>query len=261
MKNKCNYILSFREVASVLETYTQSLYNPDYFEDYPRHKVSFNIIQLCIKAFGWTLQANSGFANYPIFERTTIAWQLTSNASKVIQGVINQYLEDNMAISKSDEQEEVTKVCISSFEDFLNILNMSYPKYNALLNIYDNQTSNLLNKVESIESGTNSSEGSVSSSGSSSGSGTSVNKFKDTPQSAINVESDDNYNTNVEVNTNSTETSSEDSSESTLEEAREITRSDDRDTLMKRIDEIQQSYQKVLERWIKEFEPLFWREI
>lgn len=261
MKNKCNYILYFREVASVLETYSQNLYNPDYFEGYPRHKVSFNLIQVCVKAFGWTLQANSGFANYPIFERTQIAWKLTDNASKVIQGVINQYLDDNMAIARSDEQEEITNVCISSFEDFLNILNMTYPKYNALLNIYAAQTANLLNKVESTEVANNANEGKIVSRGSSSGSSSNVDKFKDTPQSAINVASDDNYNTNVEVSTGEQSSSSQDSSTTTFEEHRGITRSDDRDTLMKRIDEIQQSYANVLERWIKEFEPLFWREI
>ena len=272
MKNK--YLLDFREALSALYSKARisHLYDLNLFSTYPSkyhrsNQISRFFVDILKQFYDYdssNVDTNKqGFAQFSFFEwdSDSSKYVLTSYGKEIVDGVFRQYGDFYCTNSEDLTEEKVIPQAVLVLDDFMNVLNMTYSKYSNILAIYDAKTQDLLNKVESTEVANNANEGKIVSRGSSSGSGSSVNKYKDTPQSAVNVVNDDNYNSNVEVATDSNETSSQDSSTTTFEEHRGITRSDDRDTLMARIDEIQQSYQKVLERWIKEFNPLFWEEL
>ena len=109
-------------------------------------------------------------------------------------------------------------------DNLLNMFVVTFPKYKELYSALETEKNNLLRGVNA----TSTNKG--------------YNKFKDTPQGAVTMEQldSDNMNTNVTINEN------------------ENTYSDERDTPVARIKEIQERYVNLYEEWGKEFKMLFW---
>ena len=109
-------------------------------------------------------------------------------------------------------------------DNILNMFDVTFPKYKELYSALEKEKNNLLRGVTA----TTANKG--------------YNKFKDTPQGAVSMEEldSDNMNTNVTIQENKN------------------TYSDERDTPIARIKEIQERYVKLYDEWGNEFKNFFW---
>ena len=120
------------------------------------------------------------------------------------------------------------------YKDFymlLQYLDSTYPKYAKLLDLYETNKNKLMDRLQSIvdaEADTN---------------GTS--KYDDTPQTASGTY-DDSYSTDV-------------TKSSSHSESGQTTTWDDAN-IMKRLDEIQKSYDNIMKTWSDNFEQFFWED-
>lgn len=124
--------------------------------------------------------------------------------------------------------EEITnEVKFEAFQEFLiRLLNKAVETVNYYLNlmtIYENEKNNLLNQVQTSSSSTN--------------------KYNDTPQNnnSSGTFEGDNYLTNYSKYESQTST--------------------DFDTIMGRIEEIQQKYRNIFSDWVNEFRSIFYEEV
>lgn len=127
--------------------------------------------------------------------------------------IINRFYSETIIIT---DDIQVAKVQ-DWFIKFLNVYELTYDYYETLINLYEAKKTNLLDKVQSLNSA-------------------SV-KFNDTPQNASGDFTGDDYVTNY------TKTEGESSS--------------DFATVMTRLREIQDDYKRLWEDWLNEFHRLF----
>lgn len=137
-----------------------------------------------------------------------------------------------LAVYSDEELEKEMKHIITQL---LSYMNLSAPRYVKLLEIYSNSADKLLDRLQSVVGGSASTEG--------------TSRFNDTPQthpSTFDEFADPDYTTDITISNSASE------SEQTTEW--------DDTNIMKRIAEIQESYQNLMQRWIGEFDKFFWEE-
>ena len=280
---RVKYILTLREVLGSLMSLTQGQFDISFYKGGKYHKdnnVGNDFPYICQLAYYWTQGQNSPeFTEFPFFEYSSGTWKMTTHGKEIINAVFRQYGDEAFITCEDISQNDVRAVSTEALDDLMNLLNMTYDKYDKLLSLYDTQKAKLLNQIESsnglthsvaISETDNTDEATTDNmSANSSSENSGFNKFKDTPQSAVTIDSlGDDYNT--DVNITKSETSGTDQSAESI--SRDIDRSlsrvenvtdagtnkTDRDTPMARLDEIQRLYRKVLEQWVNEFKMLFW---
>ena len=131
---------------------------------------------------------------------------------------------------------------ITYLNKIINRIQLTYPKYNTLLSIYDTESSNLIDGINNSYTDTRS----ESTTGSSNG----KNKFNDTPQTLNGSDLyDDEYASSISLN--------ESEAESSLSSTFIHTATDDVEILIDRLDKVQNKYQNLMKRWVDEFKDMF----
>lgn len=166
--------------------------------------------------------------------------ELKDYVSELLQNICNRYQFNNFTKVEqiycpwdsqipSADSNEVEAQFEKDLMSLLQYMNMTYPKYAKILDLYEAKKTHLMDKLTSVveaEAGT---------------SGTS--KYDDTPQTA-NGTYNDSYSTDVTKSSSSTES--------------ESTTTWDDANVMKRLDEIQKLYDNIMKRWTDNFEQFFW---
>ena len=151
-------------------------------------------------------------------------WKFVPPFEDFFKYLFKEYASSYCACSESDEDSDIIKASSNFMDNILNMFVVTFPKYKELYSALEKEKNNLLRGVTA----TTANKG--------------YNKFKDTPQGAVSMEilDSDNMNTNVTIQEN------------------ENTYSDERDTPVARIKEIQERYVKLYEEWGNEFKVFFW---
>lgn len=151
-------------------------------------------------------------------------WKFVPPFEDFFKYLFKEYSNSYCACSESDEDSEIIKASSNFMDNILNMFVVTFPKYKEIYSALEKEKNNLLRGVTA----TTANKG--------------YNKFKDTPQGAVSMEvlDSDNMNTNVTIQEN------------------ENTYSDERDTPVARIKEIQERYVKLYEEWGNEFKVFFW---
>ena len=151
-------------------------------------------------------------------------WKFVPPFEDFFKYLFKEYAGSYCACSESDEDSDIIKASSNFMDNILNMFVLTFPKYKELYSSLEKEKNNLLRGVTA----TTANKG--------------YNKFKDTPQGAVSMEvlDSDNMNTNVTIQEN------------------ENTYSDERDTPVARIKEIQERYVKLYEEWGNEFKVFFW---
>lgn len=167
--------------------------------------------------------------------------------------------DEECKLTEEERQEKLLIACRKRVKKLLNVLDYTYPKYSALLSAYDNAKTQLMAGVGWTES--ESIENSQGSETSGSSSNQNLLKINDTPQ--IRETTPTQYDTDAFVSEyhkdNGSESHSEEASLSgTIE--REKTISNDKETKIERLAELEKKYAQVWRNWLNEFDKLFTSE-
>ena len=151
-------------------------------------------------------------------------WKFVPPFEDFFKYLFKEYSNSYCACSESDEDSDIINASSNFMDNILNMFVVTFPKYKELYTSLEKEKNNLLRGVTA----TTTNKG--------------YNKFKDTPQGAVSMEvlDSDNMNTNVTIQEN------------------ENAYSDERDTPVARIKEIQERYVKLYEEWGNEFKVFFW---
>lgn len=164
-----------------------------------------------------------------------------------------RYGEHFAVITHSED--EIETASKRFLKKICNILDYTYEKYDALLTMYADNKSKLLDKLERTRSEEKSGESEVSSESASN----SKSAGSDAPQN-INISADygeiAGYFNRYDQAGDEATSSSEGSNSETIE----ATETFDPTTLMARIDEIQKQYENTMFKWVEEFDRLFIEE-
>lgn len=151
-------------------------------------------------------------------------WKFVPPFEDFFKYLFKEYANSYCACCESDEDSDIIKASSNFMDNILNMFVVTFPKYKELYTALEKEKNNLLRGVTAKTANKG------------------YNKFKDTPQGAVSMEvlDSDNMNTNVTIQEN------------------ENTYSDERDTPVARIKEIQERYVKLYEEWGNEFKVFFW---
>ena len=238
-----------------------SYYDSEGEDTYFSSNSDFNNFLLDIMSYQYSAGNNVRW-NYSFLEYNSDAdeWQTTPLATKVVSSVIDRYADEFfLASNKEDGSTEFVKECQKRVNKLINILDFTYPKYSALLSAYDTAKNELMAGVGWTESESIENSQEAESSGSSSNAN--LLKINDTPQ--IKEATPTLYDTDDYVSEyhkdNGEESHSEESSlGGTIE--REKTISNDKETKIERLAELEKKYSLVWKNWLNEFDKLFTSE-
>lgn len=230
MENFNYFVLTFGEALSVLydvenpiiTRFNGSKWNPANVVDSDKLKTIMN------EAFGidFTNALDKSLLGTPFVEwdSTASEWKFIAPFEDFFKYIFKEYGNSYCVYSDSDEDADIIAGSSRFMDNLLNMFVVTFPKYKELYSALETEKNNLLRGV----SATTTNKG--------------YNKFKDTPQGAVTMDQldSDNMNTNVTINEN------------------ENTYSDERDTPVARIKEIQERYVSLYEEWGKEFKAFFW---
>lgn len=230
MENFNYFVLTFGEALSVLydvenpiiTRFNGSKWNPANVVDAEKLKTILN------EAFNidFTNALDKSLLGTPFVEWNSTAseWKFIPPFEDFFKYLFKEYGNSYCVYSESDEDADMIKGSLNFMDNLLNMFVVTFPKYKELYSALETEKNNLLRGV----SATTTNKG--------------YNKFKDTPQGAVTMEQldSDNMNTNVTINEN------------------ENTYSDERDTPVARIKEIQERYVSLYNEWAHEFKMFFW---
>lgn len=230
MENFNYFVLTFGEALSVLydvenpiiTRFNGSKWNPANVVDSDKLKTIMN------EAFNidFTNALDKSLLGTPFVEwdSTASEWKFVAPFEDFFKYLFKEYGNSYCVYSDSDEDADIIAGSSRFMDNLLNMFVVTFPKYKELYSALETEKNNLLRGV----SATTTNKG--------------YNKFKDTPQGAVTMEQldSDNMNTNVTVQEN------------------QNTYSDERDTPVARIKEIQERYVSLYEEWGKEFKMFFW---
>lgn len=150
----------------------------------------------------------------------------------------------DIIISTSSEEylagREQEYQAITYMNKIINRIQLTYPKYNTLLSIYDTEASNLMDGISNSYTDTRTETTSGSSSGN--------NRLNDTPQDTGTF-TDDSHTSSYSEN--------ESEASSSLSSTFTHTATDDAEILIDRLDKVQNKYQNLMKRWVDEFKDMF----
>jgi len=200
---------------------------------------------------------NYSFVEYNETEQKNLATDLSAS---VVDAVIDRYADEYfLSFKEGDTSTTLDKECRKRVNKLLNILNFTYPKYSALLSAYEAAKNELMAGVGWTES--ESIENSQGSETSGSSSNQNLLKINDTPQ--IRETTPTQYDTDAFVSEyhkdNGSESHSEEASlNGTIERSKTI--SNDKETKIERLAELDKKYAQVWRNWLNEFDKLFTSE-
>lgn len=230
MENFNYFVLTFGEALSVLydvenpiiTRFNGSKWNPANVIDSEKLKTIMN------EAFGidFTNAIDKSLLGTPFVEwdSTASEWKFIPPFEDFFKYLFKEYGNSYCVYSDTDNDVDIIAGSSKFMDNLLNMFVVTFPKYKELYSALETEKNNLLRGV----SATSTNKG--------------YNKFKDTPQGTVSMEQldSDNMNTNVTINEN------------------ENTYSDERDTPVARIKEIQERYVSLYEEWVHEFKMFFW---
>ena len=230
MENFNYFVLTFGEALSVLydvenpiiTRFNGSKWNPANVIDSDKLKTIMN------EAFGidFTNALDKSLLGTPFVEwdSTASEWKFIAPFEDFFKYLFKEYGNSYCVYSDTDNDVDIIAGSSKFMDNLLNMFVVTFPKYKELYSALETEKNNLLRGV----SATTTNKG--------------YNKFKDTPQGAVTMKQldSDNMNTNVTINEN------------------ENTYSDERDTPVARIKEIQERYVSLYDEWGKEFKMFFW---
>ena len=252
--------LEFREVLSVLSDFNNIQIDRFRGGKYDRlYTMSEYIKDILENAYSFNFEAqyDEAITSLPFFEWDSTQeqpqYECKENFKAIITYLYRQYGDSYCTKAKSMEDEELVKACTLFFDNVMDILFATYDKYSAVIDYYKDEENKLLNGVKFASKDTTYQGGTNSSSSNSKN----YNKYKDTPQNAVSLESlGDDYNTTVDVG------EGEGSASGSFENSGWISREseDQRDTPIERLNEIKNKYALIMKEWGDEFIALFWEE-
>lgn len=214
--------------------------NPDGSKQYIDESISLgglveqDLISESSKIVGASGTFPENFINVFEYDSDNSAYKLRSDVFyELFNSLMARYSKQYFVAVYSDEELESEMKHIIT--QLLSYMNLSAPKYVKLLEIYSDSADNLLDKLQSVVGGSASTEG--------------TSRFNDTPQthpSTFDEFTDPDYTTDITISNSVSES--------------EQTTSWDDSNIMKRIAEIQESYQNLMQRWVGEFDKFFWEE-
>lgn len=219
--------LEFREVCSILMNIVDVQVNRLSGGKFKgSNNLSKNIQTILENGYGYvfTNQADEGLSTLPFFKWDSGAskYVLQDNFKIILDFLFREYGDSFCITSPYMEDNELIHSATIFLDSFMTIMFTTYDKYNVLLNSYKAQESHLLDGVKVTNHYDN------------------INKYKDTPQGAVSMESlGDDYNTSVTIGEN------------------QGTSEDMRGTPIERLIELE-GYRKIVSDWAQEFEQLFW---
>lgn len=230
MENFNYFVLTFGEALSVLydvenpiiTRFNGSKWNPANVVDSDKLKTILN------EAFNidFTNALDKSLLGTPFVEwdSTASEWKFVAPFEDFFKYLFKEYGNSFCVYSESDEDADMIKGSCAFMDNILNMFVVTFPKYKELYSALETEKNNLLRGV----SATTTNKG--------------YNKFKDTPQGAVTMTEldSDNMNTNVTIQEN------------------QNTYSDERDTPVARIKEIQERYVSLYDEWAHEFKAFFW---
>lgn len=230
MENFNYFVLTFGEALSVLydienpiiTRFNGSKWNPANVVDSEKLKTILN------EAFNidFTNALDKSLLDTPFVEwnSTDSEWKFVAPFEDFFKYLFKEYGASYCVYSDTDNDVDIIAGSSKFMDNLLNMFVVTFPKYKELYSALETEKNNLLRGV----SATTTNKG--------------YNKFKDTPQGAVTMEQldSDNMNTNVTINEN------------------ENTYSDERDTPVARIKEIQERYVNLYDEWAHEFKMFFW---
>lgn len=229
MENFEFYVLKFEEAMSILyDTNNPILTRFNGSKWSPSNVIDSKKLQRILEYLGIdfayqddeTLKGTS----FVEWDADDASWHFIAPLEKFFEYLFKEYGNSYCVYSDSEKDEDLIKSSRLFMDNILNMLDVTFPKYKELYTALETEKNNLLRGV----SATTTNKG--------------YNKFKDTPQGAVSMDQldSDNMNTNVTINEN------------------QNTYSDERDTPVARIKEIQERYVNLYEEWGKEFKQFFW---
>ena len=252
--------LEFREVLSVLSNF--NIIKTDWFTGgkYELKNTMSNYIKDILEnaySYNFENQYDEAIITLPFFEwdsnQEQPQYECKENFNAIINYLFRQYGDSYCTKAESMEEPELVKACTLFFDNVMDILFVTYDKYSAVIDYYKDEENKLLNGVKFASKDTTYQGGTNSSSSNSKN----YNKYKDTPQNAVSLESlGDDYNTTVDVG------EGEGSASGSFENSGWISREseDQRDTPIERLNEIKNKYALIMKEWGDEFIALFWEE-
>lgn len=170
------------------------------------------------------LQTEEQLQNVPFLKWESNTYKFIDPFMPFFKHLFKEYGNSYCVYSDSDQDNDLIKGSINLMDNLLNMFVVTFPKYKELYTALETEKNNLLRGVTA----TTENKG--------------YNKFKDTPQGPVSMEQldSDNMNTNVTIQEN------------------ENTYTDERDTPVARIKEIQERYVNLYEEWAHEFKAFFW---
>lgn len=229
MENFEFYVLKFEEVMSILydtnnpilTRFNGSKWSPSNVIDSEKLR---RILEYLGIDFAYQDDATLKGTSFVEWDADDASWHFIAPLEKFFEYLFKEYGNSYCVYSDSEKDEDLIKSSRLFMDNILNMLDVTFPKYKELYSALETEKNNLLRGVNA----TTTNKG--------------YNKFKDTPQGAVTMEQldSDNMNTNVTINEN------------------ENTYSDERDTPVARIKEIQERYVSLYEEWGKEFKQFFW---
>ena len=230
MENFNYFVLTFGEALSVLydvenpiiTRFNGSKWNPANVVDSDKLKTILN------EAFNidFTNALDKSLLGTPFVEwdSTDSEWKFVPPFEDFFKYLFKEYGNSYCVYSDTDNDVDIIAGSSKFMDNLLNMFVVTFPKYKELYSALETEKNNLLRGV----SATTTNKG--------------YNKFKDTPQGAVTMTEldSDNMNTNVTIQEN------------------QNTYSDERDTPVARIKEIQERYVSLYEEWAHEFKMFFW---
>lgn len=241
-------VLTFKEAMSVLRDVNSIDFNRymggKWRSDNLLSKAFSNI---CSQAYNWDFtDANEEAlktAPFAYYDQDLNCYQFEEYFLKFIDFLFKEYGESYCVASTSMDDSDIVHFSIMFLDNILTRLLETWDKYNT---IWLNLRVEMPDLMDAVKSGYIDAA-STSMSNNSSG----FSKFKDTPETAVTIENlGDDYNTNVSVNQGST------SGSTTTNVSHES--SDERDTKVARLKEIEDKLSSIYTIWSKEFAQFFW---
>ena len=251
MKNK--YVLSLREVLSKIFNDSFEGYNDvtplmenmgGRFYEYLQHlyPLSAQMINNYTQNYGFNIRPLNNYVHI-LFDMVGV-----------------RYYDDSCVVlyDLNDFEKEAKKL----FDNLINIACMTFNKYSKLLSLYDAEQNNLLKAVQTSYTDSENYNGQTTgnSSNSSSGSNSGNSQLNDTPQSADDEFSNDDFATQITKSQDTSSLNEIGNTSATSAYIRSLTHisNDERESIIARLDEIERKYQLLYKKWTEEFDSLFW---
>lgn len=249
---RLNKFLFEEDYAYTYEEVLIELLGTSYYSPFTKESL-LSIFEECGTIQVGETNFNNVFAYAFLKSGTFVENDIPQRTLDILNKLYLRYGEHFALITHSED--ELASASRKFFKKLCNVLDYTFEKYDALLTMYANNKSKLLDKLERTRSEEKSGESEISSESASG----SRSAGSDTPQT-INVSSSFDEIKGYYDRYDQAQDEATSSSEGSNSETIEATETFDPTTLMARIDEIQKQYENTMFKWVEEFDRLFIEE-